>query len=76
MKAMTIRLPADLAADLETVAAVDEMTVTDAIRRAIAQHIERRRSDPTFQEQLQAHLEHAQRLLAPSTPDSQEGATA
>lgn len=70
MKAMTIRLPADLAADLETVAAVDEMTLTDAIRQAIAQHIERRRSDPAFRERLQAHLEHAQRLLFPSTREA------
>lgn len=62
-KAMTIRLSADQAEALETVASVDDQPVSDVIRAAIEQHIERRRHDPTFQEGLRDRLERARRLL-------------
>jgi predicted transcriptional regulator len=62
-KAMTIRLSADQAEALETVATVEERPVSEVIRAAIAQHIERRKSDPTFQDNLKSRLNRAQRLL-------------
>jgi len=62
-KAMTIRLSADQAEALATVASVDEQPVSDVIRAAIEQHIERRRHDPAFQESLKDRLERARRLL-------------
>ena len=62
-KAMTIRLSADQAEALETVAGVEERAVSDVIRAAIAEHIETRRRDPDFQEGLKERIERAQQLL-------------
>lgn len=47
-KAMTIRLSADQAQELETVATVDNQPVSEVIRAAIAEHIESRRKDADF----------------------------
>ena len=62
-KAMTIRLSADQAEALETVATVENRPVSDVIRAAIAQHIEHRRRDPAFQEGLKDRINRARRLL-------------
>lgn len=62
-KAMTVRLSADQAEALETVATVDDQPVSEIIRAAIAEHIEGRRSDAEFQEGLKRRIERAQRLL-------------
>jgi len=53
-KTMTLRLDADQAAELEVLARADEISVTDAVRVAIAEHIEARRKDPAFQERIRA----------------------
>ena len=62
-KAMTIRLPADQAEALDTVAAVDGQPVSQVIRMAIAHHIEERKQDAEFQHGLRHRIEHAQRML-------------
>ena len=62
-KAMTIRLSAEQAEALHTVATVDGMAVTQVIRAAIAQHIELRKVDPAFQDGLRERIERAQLLL-------------
>ncbi|MBA3688513.1 MAG: hypothetical protein H0W81_06770 [Chloroflexi bacterium] len=62
-KAMTIRLSADQAQELETVATVDNQPVSEVIRAAIAEHIENRRKDAGFQDGLKDRIERAQRLL-------------
>lgn len=62
-KAMTIRLSADQAEALETVASVEHCAVSDIIRAAITEHIETRRHNPQFQEGLKARIDRAQRLL-------------
>lgn len=62
-KAMTIRLSADQAEALETVANVEERPISDVIRAAINEHIESRRRDPSFQEGLKERIERAKRLL-------------
>jgi predicted transcriptional regulator len=62
-KAMTIRLSAEQADALETVANVEQLAVSDVIRAAIAEHIETRRRDPGFQEGLKARIDRASRLL-------------
>lgn len=62
-KAMTIRLSADQADALETVATVDQCAVSEVIRAAIAEHIDSRRKDPAFQDSLKDRLERARRLL-------------
>lgn len=62
-KAMTIRLSADQAEALETVATVENRPVSDVIRAAIAAHIEGRKQDPAFQDGLRDRIDRAQRLL-------------
>lgn len=64
-KAMTIRLSAEQAEQLETVATVDDQPVSEVIRAAIAEHIERRKQDGQFQDSLKGRIERAQRLLGP-----------
>ena len=63
-KAMTIRLSEEHAEALETVASVEQRAVSDVIRAAITEHIETRRRDPAFQEDLKARLARARKLLA------------
>lgn len=62
-KAMTIRLSAEQADALETVASVEAMPVSEIIRAAIAEHIDTKRKDPAFQDSLRDRLERAKRLL-------------
>jgi predicted transcriptional regulator len=60
---MTIRLSADQADALETVATVEARAISDVVRAAIAEHIESRRRDPAFQQGLQDRIKRARRLL-------------
>ncbi len=62
-KAMTIRLSAEQAEELNTVAAVDGQPVSEVIRMAIAEHIEERMQDDSFQDGLRQRIERAQRML-------------
>lgn len=62
-KAMTIRLSAEQAEELETVASVDDQPVSEVIRAAINAHIAHRKQDEDFQEGLRARIERAQRML-------------
>ncbi len=64
MKSMTIRLSAEQAEALETVANVEDAPVSEVIRAAIAQHIDTRRKDPSFQNSLKSRIERAQKLIA------------
>lgn len=71
MKAMSLRLPTDLADDLEIVAAVDETTISDVVREAIARYIEKRRSDESFRRALQDRIDRESLLLAREAPSSE-----
>jgi predicted transcriptional regulator len=62
-KAMTIRLSADQADALDTVATVEAKPVSEVIRAAIAEHIERRKKDPVFQDSLKERIDRATQLL-------------
>ena len=62
-KAMTIRLSADQAEALETVATVEDVPVSEVIRTAIASHIENRRRDPRFQDSLKGRIDRTRKLL-------------
>ena len=62
-KAMTIRLSADQAEQLETVATVDSQPISEVVRAAIAEHIQLRKRDKQFQAGLRQRIEHAQRML-------------
>ena len=65
VKSMTIRLSAEQAEALETVANVEETPISEVIRVAIAHHIDSRRKDPQFQNSLRGRIERAQKLIAP-----------
>jgi predicted transcriptional regulator len=62
-KAMTLRLSLDQAEQLETVATVDNQPVSEVIRAAISEHIERRKQDERFQDGLKDRISRAQLLL-------------
>lgn len=66
IKSMTIRLPADQAEELETVASVEDQPISEVIRVAIARHIDSRKRDPEFQNSLRGRMERAQKLMTPS----------
>ena len=63
-KAMTIRLSAEQAEELDTVAAVDGEAVAQVVRVAIAGHIEKRKRDPAFQDSLRQRIARAQLMLS------------
>lgn len=62
-KVTTIRQPMDQADELEFIARVDGVPVSEAIRDAIGQHIERRRSDPEFQQRLRERMDADRNIL-------------
>lgn len=62
-KAMTIRLKPEQADELETVADVDDVAVSEIIRAAINEHIASRRRDPKFQERLRSRIDRVSKLL-------------
>lgn len=62
-KNLTLRIDRALADQARTVADVEGSTVSDVIRDALTEHVERRRRDPEFQALLQRNLERHQELL-------------
>jgi hypothetical protein len=62
-KALTLRLPVDQAEALEAIAGVDEVSINEEIRRAIAAHIEARRHDEEFRERLRASMDRNREIL-------------
>lgn len=63
VRSMTLRLPVDQAAALEAVARVDEMPVSEAVRKAIEAHIEVRRGDAEFQARLSRIMDENRNVL-------------
>jgi hypothetical protein len=62
-KTMTLRLPAKQALELETVARIDDITVSEAVREAIATHIEQRRGDLAFRDRLARFMDEEREVL-------------
>jgi predicted transcriptional regulator len=62
-KSVLLRLDPELADQVGAVAEVEGRTMSDVMREAIAEHVERRRQDPVFQRQLKDSLRRQQRLL-------------
>ena len=60
---MTIRLSADQAEAIETVATVENRSISEVIRAAIAEHIDVRTRDPKFQDSLKGRIDRAKQLL-------------
>jgi Arc/MetJ-type ribon-helix-helix transcriptional regulator len=63
IKAMTLRLPADKAAELEAVARADSKAVSDVVREAINLLIEDRRKDKDFRARLSQMIEDDRAIL-------------
>ncbi len=63
-KSMTLRIDEALAERVRTIAEVEETTVSDVIRDALAEHVDRRRRDPEFQAMLQRNLRRHEELLS------------
>ena len=64
-RARMLRLTADEAEALQAIAGVHELSVNEEIRRAIAAHIEARRSDADFRKRLEASIERNKEILEP-----------
>lgn len=62
-KSMTLRLADDKAAELEAIARTDDVPVSEAVRSAIDEHIDRRRHDSEFQERLRKRFEADREVL-------------
>ncbi|HYN82783.1 MAG TPA: hypothetical protein VES88_14945 [Gemmatimonadaceae bacterium] len=62
-KALTIRLSAEQAEQLETVARIDEQPIAEVIRSAIAAHIATRKKDRQFKDGLRERIERARQML-------------
>lgn len=62
-KTMTLRLSDEQARELEAVARVDEIPVSEAVRKAIDERIAARRADATFQDRLRRMLEENKEAL-------------
>lgn len=62
-KAMTLRLATELHERLAAVAEVEGEPIAEVVRRAVADHVERRRRDPAFQAKLEATVRQHRRLL-------------
>ncbi|MXW61077.1 MAG: ribbon-helix-helix protein, CopG family [Acidimicrobiaceae bacterium] len=59
----TIRQAAQQAAELDAVARVDGVSTSEAVRAAIAEHIENRRRDPAFQARLKRIIDEERVVL-------------
>ena len=62
-KSMTLRIDENLAERVRTIAEVEDATVSDVIRGALSEHVERRHRDPEFQAMLKRNLRRHEELL-------------
>jgi hypothetical protein len=62
-KNFTVRIPDDVAADVEAVARADGTSLNETVRSALVEAVERRRSDPEFMTRLRTIIEQDRELL-------------
>jgi hypothetical protein len=62
-KNLTLRLPDELAADVEALARVDGVSLNETIKRALDEAVARRRKDPAFKKRLRRIIEADRELL-------------
>ena len=62
-KAMTLRIPADKAAELEAVARADDKSVNQTILDAVDRMIAERRKDKAFLKRVRQNIERDQEVL-------------
>jgi predicted DNA-binding protein len=63
VKALTLRLPVEQAAELEAVARADNVPVATEIREAITAHIAAKRKDAAFRERLERLMRENREIL-------------
>jgi hypothetical protein len=62
-RALTVRLPAEQAEDIETIAQVEGVSMDEEIRAALADRIAARRADADFVARLRKTMERNRRAL-------------
>lgn len=62
-KTMSFRLPDELAAEIEAIARVEKVSVSEAIRAAVYRYIATRRADKDFQQRLRKRMEEDLALI-------------
>lgn len=62
-KNLTVRLPDDLAADMEAVARAEGQSVNETIKQALAETVAERRRDPKFRARLREIIQQDRELL-------------
>ncbi len=62
-RAMSLRLPVEMADELAAVARADDVPISEVARNAIVEHIEERRADRDFQRRLKKRLEEDREVL-------------
>ena len=62
-KAMTLRLTDEQAAELEAIARIENVPISEEVRRALTEHIAARRRDKAFQRRLKASIARNQEIL-------------
>jgi len=60
---LTVRLPDELAADVEALARVEGASLNETVKRALIEAVERRRKNPRFKARLAKIIEEDQKLL-------------
>lgn len=63
-RAFTVRIPEEQAEELDAIASSDGASLAEEVRIAIAERIERKRSDPDFQAWLRDHMARNRRIIA------------
>lgn len=62
-KAMTVRLGAEQAQDLEAIAAVEGTPISEEVRKAVDRHINEKKKDKDFQARLKKNIEKNRAIL-------------
>lgn len=62
-RAISLRLPEQMAAELAAIARTKDLPVSEVIREAIENHIAALSTDKDFRQRLKKHLEEEQKVL-------------
>lgn len=62
-KGISLRLPEELAAEIEAIARVEKVPLSEAIRAAVYSYIAARRADKDFQQRLRKRMEEDRAII-------------
>jgi len=60
---ITVRLPDDLAADVESLARVEEKSLNETVKQSLAETVAQRRRDPEFKARVARMIKEDRELL-------------